>query len=102
MDEYITVKQCKQTEASVKSRMKWLSWLMAMMIGITAITAEEAWRARAGFDEVNIKLESTMGVSAAERSAIQKSLDRIDRRLEQQEEVLLDLLKTMHKQQGTP
>lgn len=80
--------------------MKWLAWLMVFMLGVTTVTAEQAWRARSGFEEFKVRLETTSGVSAAERQSIQRSLDRIDRKLEQQELLMLEMHKSWSKRNG--
>lgn len=93
MERYVTVNECETTRATLKSRIKWLSWLLVLGVGITTITAEEAWRARDGFDQINTKLSRQTGVSETQIQGIQRSLDRIDRKLEQQEAVLHRVLQ---------
>ncbi len=93
MDQYVTTGDCGRATRAIKGRIKWLAVLLVLMVGITTITAEEAWRARNGFDRVNSRMERQTGVSETQIKGIQRSLDRIDRRLEQQEVVLMQLLR---------
>lgn len=96
MDSYVTADQCERTRTSIKGRVKWLGWLLVVILGVTGLTAEEAWRARSGFDQIDSRLERQTGVSEAQVKAIQRSLDRIDRKLEQQETVLIQILRMNH------
>lgn len=96
MDQYVTVEQCDRARATLKGRLKWLGWILIIVLGVTALTAEEAWRARSGFDQINSRMERQTGISETQVEGIQRSLDRIDRRLEQQEAVLHRILRANH------
>ncbi len=93
MDHYVTAEQCEQTKATIRSRIKWLGWLLMIVLGVTSLTAHQAWSARSGFDRVNSRMARQTGISETQVLAIQRSLDRIDRKLEQQEAVLMQLLR---------
>lgn len=93
MDQYVTVRDCEKKEKIVKGRIKWLGSLMVILLAITALTAEEAWRARDGFQIIHSKLERQTGVSETQFKGIQRSLDRIDRKLESQEAALHAILR---------
>ena len=96
MDHYVTTDFCERAKKMLNGRMKWLACLLIVVLGVTGLTAEEAWRARNGFDQINSGLERRAGISETQVKGIQRSLDRIDRRLEQQEAVLHRLLRANH------
>jgi hypothetical protein len=102
VDQYVTAQKCKERESAVRHRIKWLVGLIILLLGITGLTAEEAWRARDGFDTIHHKLERQTGVSETQFKGIQRSLDRIDRKLETQEAALHAILRAAPAHDESP
>ena len=93
MERYVSIDQCERTATAIKSRIKWLAAILGLVLGVTALAAEQSWEARSGFDDIHSKLERQTGVSDTRFEGIQRSLDRIDRKLESQEAALHQLLQ---------